>query len=115
MTIPLRSESGGQASINLHIKLEEPPFQIATGSLQSAKVGEAYSVQFETNTGDSAKQIWKGSPPCSLSLSKAGKLSGVPTTPGRFKFTVAVEDQSTPLKRTAKREVTLDICASKAG
>ncbi len=113
--IPLRSESGGSALINLHIKLEETAFQIVTSSLQSATAGKAYSVQFKTNTGDSTKQTWKGSPPCGLSLSKAGKLSGRPTTLGRFKFTIAVADTSALLRRTAKREVTLDICAPQVG
>jgi pseudomonalisin len=70
------------------------PIQITTSSLPDATNGVSYSATF-TAIGGVAPYLWtilSGSLPPGLSLSTSGVISGTPTTPGVYNFTVQVTD-----------------------
>ncbi|QIK63863.1 hypothetical protein G7068_12160 [Leucobacter viscericola] len=69
---------------------------ITTGSLPAGRVSASYSaVLAATGTAPFAWSVTNGNLPDGLKLDRAsGKLSGVPTKAGTFKFTVTVEDSA---------------------
>lgn len=75
-----------------------PPLVITTSSpLTQATVGVTYSNGFAATGGDGLVynfSIVSGALPPGLTLSLAGQLTGSPTSPGTFNFTVQVADGS---------------------
>src|SRR3974377_1986154 len=72
---------------------------ITTATLPPAKIGVEYSTQL-TAAGGAAPYLWSADTlPPALTLSPSRLLSGPPTTPGTYTFTVRVVD-STRLAQT---------------
>ncbi len=94
-----------------------PELTIATTSpLPSATVGASYVAQFAaTGIAQGDTQTWTivdGDPPPGLVLSASGALTGIPSTPGVFSFTVQLANQaieSSPV--TVSKSFSLTIAA----
>ncbi|MBI5075236.1 MAG: putative Ig domain-containing protein [Nitrospirae bacterium] len=74
-----------------------PPLVITTTSLPGGVVGTAYPATTLTATGGFGPKTWSvsaGALPGGLTLSAAGVITGTPTAPGTFNFTVQVTDSS---------------------
>ena len=67
---------------------------IGTGSLPATVVGAAYNQTLQASGGTKpiTWSIAGGSPPSGISLSGSGVLSGTPSAPGTFNFTVKASD-----------------------
>lgn len=88
------------------------PLLIVTSSLDSGRVGQAYSetVMAVGGTPDYSWSIASGSLPSGLSLDAAtGEISGTPAETGTFTFTVQVTDATTPTARTNTRSLRITI------
>jgi hypothetical protein len=75
-----------------------PPPTITTTSLPSGSVGVSYAATLKA-TGGKTPYTWSiiGSLPPGLTLAPStGVISGMPTTPGTFNFTVTVTDSENP-------------------
>src|SRR5215469_14056203 len=69
---------------------EFPPVKIITTSPPHGTTGKAYMFQMETSGGD-GQMIWqvlRGQLPPGITLGATGKLTGTPTAPGTYTFTV---------------------------
>ena len=86
-----------------------PPLFVATSSpLPSGTVGVSYVYPFGA-TGGTGSYTWRllgGSTPPGLSISGTGFISGTPTTPGQFGFTVQVTDSS---GQTAAKDFSMSV------
>ncbi|RYY17393.1 MAG: hypothetical protein EOO36_09775, partial [Cytophagaceae bacterium] len=79
------------------LSIVAPTIAVAPATLPNGTVGTAYS-QTITAAGGTAPYsyaITAGALPSGLTLSASGILSGTPTTPGSFTFTVTATDAST--------------------
>ncbi len=87
--------------------------KISSASLPPGAVGVAYVTSIEAS-GGTLPYAWSmvaGSLPSSLNLDPAsGVISGTPTTPGNFSFTVQAKDSS-PTPQAVTRILTLTIAA----
>jgi hypothetical protein len=96
-TIQVTDSLGATTSRSYTLTVENPRLSILTSSpLPAGTVGAAYSVR-QTATGGVAPYSWTitGASVPGLTLDAAsGVLSGVPTSPGTFSFTIAVRDAS---------------------
>ena len=72
------------------------PLTIATTSLTPAAPGAAYTLSLQTVAGAGALtcSVISGALPPGLSLSPGGTISGTPTVPGNYRFTVRCVDAS---------------------
>ena len=70
--------------------------QVMPAKLRPGKVGESYRQELFADGTDGAMTFSAASLPPGMSLSSSGELSGVPTGPGKVKFTVHVTDTATP-------------------
>jgi hypothetical protein len=101
LTIPLLSFTAADPSIISYTKLlaSSPPV-ITTTSLPGGTVGTSYDQTLQATSGI-APYTWSvtsGTLPPGLSLNtKTGEITGAPTQPGSFSFTVQVVDGSTAL------------------
>ena len=83
------------------------PLLITTTSMPAATAGQAYSQQ-TTATGGKADYSWSlvgGSLPPGLSLNSgnpSAAISGTPTTPGNYAFTVQVADSGNPTRTDSR-------------
>lgn len=87
------SSSGSDSSVSSSISRP----RITVTSLASCLVGQAYGQQISVTGGSGAKtfSITQGALPSGITLSSAGKLSGITwEAPGVFQFTVMVADDS---------------------
>ncbi len=85
--------------------------QIHAPSTEGAVLGQNYSMPLVAG-GGTQPYTWHvaaGNLPPGLRLhSPTGRISGVPTTPGEYRFTVAVADSSIP-RMTIRRELTIRV------
>jgi hypothetical protein len=95
-TVPVQVVNSGKIESNVVDFVINPVPAITPTALPNATVGVPYSQQFVV-TGGTAPFTWSisgslppGSPP--VLLNNAGLLSGTPTTPGSYTFTVLVTD-----------------------
>ncbi len=74
-----------------------PTITLSPSTLPSGTVGTPYGTHtISASNGTSPYTFaWSGTPPPGLMLSSAGVLSGTPTTPGPFSFTITATDSST--------------------
>ena len=90
------ADTGGQLDAqSLSIRINLPPAPtITTTSLPGGTVGTAYSQQLQATVGTGALSwtISAGTLPPPLTLSSGGVISGTPSTPGTFNFTVQATD-----------------------
>ena len=85
------------------------PLQFTPATLPAATVGLADSQQITASGGTPPYAFsWSGTLPPGLSLSANGAISGTPTTPGSYQFTVKASDTSTPAG-TGSRAYTLRV------
>jgi hypothetical protein len=87
------------------------PLSITTTSLTDAVTNVAYAATFAAAGGKSPYtwSITTGALPAGLALAAEGTLSGTPTIPGIFDFTVQVKDSSTEPAQTATTAFTLRV------
>jgi uncharacterized protein YhjY with autotransporter beta-barrel domain len=80
---------------------------ISTTSLPNATTGTTYSQTISVAGGSGANSFASTSLPAGLTLnSSSGVLSGTPTTPGTYSFTVTVTDTSAPNSTSVSRTYT---------
>ena len=94
-TIRVTDANGAAASAPFTLTVTANP-GITSATLPPPALGSAYSVQLSA-TGTAPPFTWSlsvGSLPTGLTLSSGGLLSGTPTAPGTFTFTVLVTDAS---------------------
>jgi hypothetical protein len=103
-TIRATDASGDFGDQAYSITISVPPLAITTSSLPNGTVGVAYSqtLQASGGTGGYSWSIVSGSLPAGINLSvdptsRAGNLTGTPTTAGRYDFVVRVTDSSTQI------------------
>jgi len=81
-------------------------FEITTSGLPNVSVGAPYQVQLEARGGRKPYSNWRivaGQLPPQLSINpNSGEISGCPTAEGRYSFTVAVDDSSSPAQTVQK-------------
>ncbi|HEX7813767.1 putative Ig domain-containing protein [Dyella sp.] len=80
---------------NYQLVVNAPTIALAPTTLPQGKVGNAYTTTTLSASGGSAPYtfaVTSGSLPTGLVLSPAGVLSGSPTAPGSFNFTVTATD-----------------------
>jgi hypothetical protein len=98
-TVQVRDSAGSIATAPLAITINPPPLAITTSALASGTAGTPY-VQSLAASGGTGAYRWSavsGSLPTGLALSAGGAITGTPSTPGLFNFTVQVADgTSTP-------------------
>ncbi|MCS7042698.1 MAG: Ig domain-containing protein [Bryobacteraceae bacterium] len=95
-TARVTDANGATASGQFSINVAPPPLSITTTSLPNGMVGRPYSVTLAAS-GGSPPYSWSvtsGSLPPGLSLGSGGTLSGQPSTPGLFTFTLTVADSA---------------------
>ncbi len=106
VTAQVTDSSGNVAFQALGLSVTPANLRIVTPSLlATAEVSVAYSVAFQSN-GGARPLIWtaSGPLPAGLTFDSTGLLSGTPTAPGDFVFTVQVTD-STGASTSAAYEV----------
>lgn len=91
------SNASGSATSNsatLTVNAASATLQVTTTQLAGATLSGAYSAALSAS-GGTAPYTWSlasGSLPTGLALSSSGTISGTPTSPGSFPFTVQVTD-----------------------
>ncbi len=77
---------------------ETPHILLSPETLPDATVESAYNQSLSASGGQAPYtfEVVSGALPAGLALSAEGGLSGTPTTPGRFTFTIEARDSSTP-------------------
>lgn len=88
-----------------------PALRFTLAAPPSGTVGRAYQFGYSVSRADPVYAITAGVAPPGLSLSPAGGLSGTPTTPGTFTFTVTVTGRD---GATASRQDSVSIAARQA-
>ena len=109
-TLLVSDASGKAATKDLSIRIGAA-LTLVTSSLASLQTGVATTQQL-TASGGVPPYSWavvSGSLPPGLTLSSSGSLSGTPTVPGSFSFTIRVSDSSAA---SATRAFTLAVSAS---
>ena len=84
--------------------------QITTGTLPQGQQGNTYSDVF-TATGGTTPYSWSisaGTPPPGLTMNANGDFAGIPTTVGKFNFTVMVTDAT---NKTASGNFSVQVVA----
>jgi hypothetical protein len=100
VTVVLRDAVNSTATAQFPLAVGSPapaPVSIApTSNLPSGTVGVAYQGFVFANGGSGGYtfSVGSGSLPNGLALSSSGMVSGTPTTPGQFSFTVVVTDSA---------------------
>ena len=108
-TVQVADSLGVTATAQLRITVVAS-LTISTASLGVGSVGSTYR-QTLAAIGGTPPDTWtvtSGSLPPGLALSSSGTISGIPTTPGNFTFTVQVADSASV---TATKQFTLAIVA----
>ena len=90
------------------LTITAPPLAITTTALAAGAVGSAYAGALAASGGEPpySWSLADGTLPAGVSLSAAGELRGVPTTPGAFQFTARVSDSR---GNQATRSFTLNV------
>jgi hypothetical protein len=106
LVIEITDAAGRKTLRELTIEISAP-LSVSTGALPDGVLGAAYTAQLAASGGGGARS-WsaQGSLPPGLSLSASGILSGTPTAPGTFTFTIHVTDAQ---GGAANRQLTLSI------
>ena len=84
------------ASQTFTLAVGASPLIVSTATLSGGRVGAAYSQAISASGGTPPYTftVVSGTLPAGLALSSAGALSGTPTAPGNFGFTVQVSDSA---------------------
>ena len=97
ITLVFNTANGQEADLNgLQLTPHVTPLSITTSSLPSGEVGVAYNQTVAASGGTGLLFSWtvtSGSIPNGLSLNAStGLISGTPTAPGPYNFTITVDD-----------------------
>ncbi len=103
---PLPDVSSQQLAITVE---PPPPLSVETTGLESGEQGQEYSQYIDAGggLGSLSWSLVSGSLPSGLTLSSSGELFGIPQSAGTFKFTVQVEDSSSPIPEVATAALSL--------
>jgi alpha-tubulin suppressor-like RCC1 family protein len=85
--VVLATNVAGSDNREYELEIFGPPVFATASPLSEGSVGEAYAVQI-TATGNPTFSLFAGSLPGGLNLDSGGLLSGMPSAPGLFNFTV---------------------------
>jgi hypothetical protein len=103
-------------TLSLTVDTAAPPRITSPSLLSPASVGQSYSTQITASgLAPMTYDIISGLLPRGLTMSNAGRISGVPTTDGIYSFTVRVRDNSQPTPQTATKMFTLRVDISVSG
>jgi hypothetical protein len=103
-------------TLSLAVGTAAPPRITSPSLLTPASVGQSYSTQIAASgITPMTYDIISGSLPKGLTISNAGRISGVPTTDGIYSFTVRVRDNSQPTPQTATKMFTIRVDISISG
>lgn len=106
-TVQVRDANSNTDTEEFSISIYEPLI-ITTSSLPSGTVGTSYTPTTLAATGGKTTYTWSGNMPDGLTInSLTGEISGTPTTPGTFTFTVQVRDANS-ITATMQVSVTID-------
>jgi hypothetical protein len=96
VTVTLKDSVGASVSAQLPLIISPPPVTISTGGLPNGTVGVPYIGIIGATGGASPYSfaLGGGKLPDGLSLNSNGTVSGTPTTPGTFTFSVNVTDSA---------------------
>ena len=88
------STGGNNVSSYFLVQLTQNPLQILTMSLSNGQVGSSYAAQIvgAGGRGVDSFQLTSGALPGGMTLGAAGQITGTPTSPGAFAFTVTITD-----------------------
>ena len=92
--VTVTDSTQGTAQVALTIGVVAPTLSIGTSTLPQVQVGTAYNQQL-TASGGTPPYTWavaSGAMPPGLTLSSTGLISGAPTSPGNYGFSVRVTD-----------------------
>jgi len=108
-TVQVTDSVGGSAALACSVTILPAPLSITTGALNSSVAGVPINIGFAATGGypGYAFSSDNGIPP-GTAFSASGSLTGTPTTPGTYKFTVTVKDNN---GGTASRAFSLVITA----
>ena len=112
-TVQATDSIGQSGSRFYYLPVRSPVVSITTASLPVGTVGVAYSATL-TASGGTAPYYWNvtaGALPAGLSLAVSGVLSGTPTAPGSFSFTVQATDSAA---RQASKAFTVTVAPAAA-
>ncbi len=108
------TDSGNNtASRTIAINSAAPTLAIAPTTLPDGVAGTAYSQTLSTSGGTApyTYAVSSGTPPPGITVSSGGNVSGTPSTPGNYSFTVRSTDSSTgtgaPFSTTRTYSVTI--------
>jgi len=92
-TVQASAAGGGTGSTAFSLTIRAADLAL-TGAAPDGVVGEAYTAAFSASGGAApyAFTVSSGSLPTGLTLGANGALTGAPTTPGAYAFTVQVKD-----------------------
>lgn len=109
-TVQVQSGTGASATASLSLEVVNPPVAVTTTSLPAPVWGVAYSAALQATggTGTYSWSVASGALPPGLSLS-GGVLSGTPTQPGSFTFTVGVSSGTDPYVVTDQKTFTVAV------
>lgn len=96
-------EGEGNAPFVITIRPGGPPLSVSSSSAPGGEVDLSYSATLTAAGGANGSHSWSvtsGQLPPGLTLSPDGKLSGAPTTPGTYAFTVSVNDGVSSASKT---------------
>jgi hypothetical protein len=103
---------GGSATQNFAITVVAGPTITTSSPLPQGEVGTNYSQTLTASGGSNSGYTWSlaggSSLPAGLVLSSGGVISGMPTSPGSFSFTIQVNDSA---QGSATKSFSLNIVA----
>jgi hypothetical protein len=102
------------ASQSLTLITGASPLTIATNGPPNGEATLPYFTQLRI-AGGVAPASWSlvsGALPSGLALTGAGTISGTPSVPGKFNFTVQTTDSSTPVAQTISKPLSITIAPS---
>jgi hypothetical protein len=90
ISITVRDSRQATDTRSFSVTVRGSPATIATASLPGGTVSTPYSYQLAATGSGTPQWSVAGSLPNGLSINSAGSITGTPTTPGTFSFTVSV-------------------------
>ena len=106
---PMFSQAAAGRAPSVTLSYPLPALSVTTATLPDGTAGTAYTSTTLDATGGVSPYTWSvppGTLPPGLALSSSGVISGTPSSPGTFSFTVTVTDAENPAA-TASRTLSI--------